>query len=70
MVLRVQNSCEVYGYTLVTAWLTGSRSSLTASAQHPQSTEPVSLAQAKIKIQSMVSTECIPLLHHTKVKNS
>lgn len=57
MVLRVQNSCEVYGYTLVTAWLTGSRSSLTASAQHPQSTEPVPLAQAKIKIQSMVSTE-------------
>ena len=49
MVLRVQNSCEVYGYTPVTAWLTGSCSSLTASAQHHQSTEPC-ITSPKFKV--------------------
>ena len=44
---------------------------LTAAVQHHQRLlYHISLAWEKIKIQSMVSTECISILHHCKVEKS
>lgn len=44
---------------------------LTAAAQHHQRVlYPISRVQEKLRNQSMVSTECISILHHCKVEKS
>lgn len=67
---EMQNSyqCIYRLLVLMTAWLPGSCGQrCPASREHMYH---ISLAQEKVKIQSMVSTECVWLLHHHKVKKS
>lgn len=43
---------------------------LAVTAQHHDRVYHISLPWEKIKIQSIVSTECMSLFHHYKVKRS
>lgn len=43
---------------------------LTVDVQHHESIVLCIASQGKMRIQNMVSTECILLLYHNKVKNS
>ena len=68
MVLRVQNSLSVlivYPPDSVVEWEL--RQAVPAQ-YHKRLSYYISLAQDKIKIQSMFSTECILLLHYLKAE--